>query len=157
MSRCLPLLPILLWAAISVTVPASVQDVRLPVFEAGIGDGAGWVPDYPAAGLNHFQGIPFPYAIYRGEILRSDEQGVRGRPGGDLPRRSQRRESSVQARLEFQPGSGPVLVVLPLRADGRIIRWSFRPMCQSALNWDPRSARKRGSDAISMAVIGLLL
>jgi hypothetical protein len=43
------------------------------------------------------------------------------------------------------------------------VRWylmfpvSYRDLCQSALNWDPRSARKRGSDAISMAVIGLLL
>lgn len=79
MSRHLPLLPILFWSITSVLVPASAQDVRLPVFEAGIGGGAGWVPDYPAAGQNHFQGIPFPYVIYRGEILRSDDQGIRGR------------------------------------------------------------------------------
>ncbi|MDJ0389530.1 MipA/OmpV family protein [Roseomonas sp. E05] len=50
-----------------------------PKFEAGIAGGGGWLPDYPAAGQNHPQGLFFPYVIYRGEILRSDAQGVRGR------------------------------------------------------------------------------
>jgi outer membrane scaffolding protein for murein synthesis (MipA/OmpV family) len=55
--------------------PASPQ----PVLEAGIGGGGGWLPDYPAAGQNHFQGIAVPFLIYRGEILRSDDRGVRSR------------------------------------------------------------------------------
>ncbi|MFC7554522.1 MipA/OmpV family protein [Pseudoroseomonas wenyumeiae] len=50
-----------------------------PVLEAGIGGGGGWLPDYPAAGQNHLQGLAFPYVIYRGEILRSDDRGVRSR------------------------------------------------------------------------------
>jgi len=55
-------------------------DARLqPKFEAGIAGGGGWLPDYPAADQNHLQGLFFPYVIYRGEILRSDSQGVRGR------------------------------------------------------------------------------
>ncbi|MXP64224.1 MipA/OmpV family protein [Roseomonas sp. M0104] len=55
-------------------------DARLqPKFEAGLAGGGGWLPDYPAAGQNHVQGLFFPYVIFRGEILRSDSQGVRGR------------------------------------------------------------------------------
>ncbi|HWL79463.1 MAG TPA: MipA/OmpV family protein [Roseomonas sp.] len=55
-------------------------DARLqPKIEAGLAGGGGWLPDYPAAAQNHFQGLFFPYVIYRGEILRSDSQGVRGR------------------------------------------------------------------------------
>ncbi|MFC3126472.1 MipA/OmpV family protein [Pseudoroseomonas globiformis] len=50
-----------------------------PKFEAGLGAGGGFLPDYPAAGQNHFQGLAFPYIIYRGEVLRSDDQGLRGR------------------------------------------------------------------------------
>lgn len=62
--------------------PAWAQESALPtlpVFEAGIGGGGGWLPDYPAAEQNHFRGLVVPYIIYRGEILRSDDQGVRGR------------------------------------------------------------------------------
>lgn len=42
--------------------------------------GGGYLPDYPAAGQNHFNGLALPYIAYRGEILRSDEKGLlRGR------------------------------------------------------------------------------
>lgn len=50
-----------------------------PKLELGLGAGGGWLPDYPAAGQNHLQGLAFPYLIYRGEILRSDDRGFRGR------------------------------------------------------------------------------
>ena len=36
---------------------------------AGVVGGGGWLPDYPAADENHFQGIALPYAIYRGDFL----------------------------------------------------------------------------------------
>lgn len=55
------------------------DDTRLPVFEAGVAGGAGFLPDYPAADRNRVRGIALPYVIYRGEILRADDQGVRGR------------------------------------------------------------------------------
>ena len=58
---------------------SSGPEVRLPEFEAGLAGGGGWLPDYPAAGQNHLRGIAVPYLIYRGEVLRADDQGVRGR------------------------------------------------------------------------------
>ncbi len=62
------------------------QTERRPLLEAGILGGGGWVPDYPAAGQNHFRALPAPYLIYRGELLRSSDRGVRGRlyRSGDL-------------------------------------------------------------------------
>lgn len=50
-----------------------------PLFELGLAGGAGWFPDYPGAAQNHLNGLTLPYVRYRGEIIRSDEKGVRGR------------------------------------------------------------------------------
>lgn len=69
-------------ALLLVAAPALAQQpeaARQPVLEAGIGGGGGWLPDYPAAGQNHLQGIAVPFLIYRGELLRSDDRGVRSR------------------------------------------------------------------------------
>lgn len=50
-----------------------------PVWEIGVVGGGGWLPDYPAADENHFQGIALPYAIYRGDFFRvGDGRGPRG-------------------------------------------------------------------------------
>ncbi len=61
------------------TSGATPGEVRLPVFEAGVAGGGGWLPDYPAADRNRVRGIALPYVIYRGEALRADDQGLRGR------------------------------------------------------------------------------
>ena len=51
-----------------------------PIFELGMAGGVGYVPDYPAAGQNHFNGIALPFPIYRGDFIRSDSKGLlRGR------------------------------------------------------------------------------
>ncbi len=49
------------------------------LFEIGIAGGVGWIPDYPAAAQNHVQGLALPYVVYRGQVLQSDETGVRGK------------------------------------------------------------------------------
>jgi outer membrane protein len=51
-----------------------------PLLELGVIGGGGYVPDYPAAGQNHFNAIGAPYLIYRGSFLRAGDKGiVRGR------------------------------------------------------------------------------
>jgi hypothetical protein len=51
-----------------------------PLFELGAVGGGAYVPDYPAAGQNHLQGIGLPFIAYRGEFLRAGDKGiVRGR------------------------------------------------------------------------------
>lgn len=47
----------------------------LPLYELGIGGAGAMLPDYPGSNQDHFQSLPFPYAIYRGEILRSERRG----------------------------------------------------------------------------------
>lgn len=52
----------------------------LPLWELGLAVGAGFTPDYPAAGHNSFNVLPIPYVVYRGEFLRAgDGSLVRGR------------------------------------------------------------------------------
>lgn len=65
--------------AASAAPGAPGDDTRLPVFEAGVAGGAGVLPDYPGADRSRVRGIALPYVIYRGEILRADDQGLRGR------------------------------------------------------------------------------
>ena len=54
-------------------------EAERPLWEVGVAAGGGWFPDYPAASQNHWLGIALPTFVYRGEILRSDESGLRGR------------------------------------------------------------------------------
>ncbi|WP_165982588.1 MipA/OmpV family protein [Dankookia rubra] len=51
----------------------------LPVIEAGVFGGGALLPDYPAAGQSHARGVVLPWLIYRGELFRSDDRGLRGR------------------------------------------------------------------------------
>lgn len=48
-----------------------------PLWELGLGAGAGVFADYPASDQYQLRGLPFPYVIYRGRIFKSDSQGVR--------------------------------------------------------------------------------
>ncbi len=57
-----------------VAAPSVVQ--AEPLWEIGIGGGGGWLPDYPAAGQNHFKGLALPYAVYRGERFQAGERSV---------------------------------------------------------------------------------
>lgn len=66
-------------ALFAAPAPAAAQEVRLPLFEAGVFGGGGLIPAYPAAGRSEARAIALPWLVYRGELLRSDERGVRGR------------------------------------------------------------------------------
>lgn len=50
-----------------------------PKWEFGLGAIALNRPDYPGASNNTFRFIPFPFGIYRGDILRIDDEGTRAR------------------------------------------------------------------------------
>ena len=58
-------------------LPARAQ--QLPVFEAGIAGGGGWLPAYPASDQNRWRGLAVPYIIYRGSVFRADDSGLRAR------------------------------------------------------------------------------
>ncbi|CAH0290209.1 MipA/OmpV family protein [Roseomonas sp. CECT 9278] len=60
-----------------VALPAQAQ--QLPVFEAGIAGGGGFLPAYPASDQNRWRGLAVPYIIYRGNVFRADDGGLRAR------------------------------------------------------------------------------
>ena len=70
--RALPLLAFILAA-----LPARAQ--QLPVFEVGVAAGGGWLPAYPASDQNRWRGLAVPYLIYRGDLFRADDSGLRAR------------------------------------------------------------------------------
>ena len=48
-----------------------------PLFELGLGLGTELDPHYPGSDQSQWYAVPFPFAIYRGEILRADDDGAR--------------------------------------------------------------------------------
>ena len=50
-----------------------------PLYEVGVGFISLNTPNYPGAAANTPRFIPFPWFIYRGELLRADEEGTRAR------------------------------------------------------------------------------
>lgn len=85
MTRMRPILCFVILPLLALACPwARAQDAtgtpsRQPLYEIGIVGIGGSFPDYPAASQNHWKGIAAPYLIYRGDFLKADETGVRGR------------------------------------------------------------------------------
>ncbi|UFN48244.1 MipA/OmpV family protein [Roseomonas sp. OT10] len=157
MSRPCRTAPALGLLALLAAGPVAAQEVRLPVFEAGIGGAAAWVPDYPAAGQNHLQAIPVPYVIYRGQILRSDDQGVRGRVyssdsiGLDLSFSGAFPSSSSDNRaregmpdLDWQGEVGPALRLTLWRDPGAARRINLELPVRAVFSTDLSSIHFRG-------------
>lgn len=138
-------------------MPSGTSEVRLPVFEAGIGGAVAWVPDYPAAGQNHVQAIPVPYVIYRGRILRSDDRGVRGRfyssdaVGLDLSfsgafpaSSSENKAREGMPDLDWQGEVGPALRLTLWRDPGAARRINLELPVRAVFSTDLSSVRFRG-------------
>jgi len=147
----------LVLAALLLAVPAAAQEVRLPVLEAGVAGGGGWLPDYPAADQNHIRGIAAPFVIYRGELLRADDQGVRGRLlrgerlGLDLSFSGAFPSSSDDNRarrgmpdLDWQGEVGPALRLTLWRDAARPRRVNLELPVRAVFSSDLASVRYRG-------------
>jgi len=55
-----------------------VQAAREPLWEVALGGGALTLPDYRGAGQSNGYVYPFVLPYYRGDVLKSDENGIRG-------------------------------------------------------------------------------
>jgi MipA family protein len=63
-----------------IAAPVSAQEKpSLPLWEAGVGAGFVSTPAYPGADTQNNRGLLLPFLIYRGEVLRSDQQGIGAR------------------------------------------------------------------------------
>ena len=58
--------------------PALAQGDRpaQPLWEAGVGGGAAYSPDYPASDEHSLNGLALPYIIYRGDIFRLGDGSI---------------------------------------------------------------------------------
>ena len=63
--------------ATAVTSPARAD--QKPLWEFGLGAGMFVFNDYRGSNTTHAYPIPVPYFVYRGEIFKSDREGLRGR------------------------------------------------------------------------------
>lgn len=71
--------PIFVAACLLIPLEGTAQEIRRPLLEAGVLFGGGLLPDYPAADRAEARALALPWLIYRGQILQSDERGLRGR------------------------------------------------------------------------------
>ena len=62
-----------------ISAVAAARADEKPLWEAGLGIGVVAFNDYRGADTTHVYPLPVPYFIYRGEILKSDSDGLRGK------------------------------------------------------------------------------
>jgi MipA family protein len=62
-----------------ISAGGAVRADEKPLWEAGLGVGVVAFNDYRGADTTHVYPLPVPYFIYRGEILKSDSDGLRGK------------------------------------------------------------------------------
>lgn len=60
-------------------LPQNVLCEEKPLWEAGVGVALLQMPDYRGSDENRFYILPYPYLIYRGDILRIDRERITGR------------------------------------------------------------------------------
>ena len=126
-----------------IIVPSQPEKEELPLYELGVGLGGTYSPAYPGSDENNFWLLPYPYAVYRGEVFRSDKEGTRARvvhdrfyefsisSGGGLPSRSDKLEArrgmpdlewlgmigpAIDLYLTRNKSFGTVKFSLPIRA-----------------------------------------
>lgn len=51
------------------------QELLEPLYELGVGGGLGYLPDYPGSDQGKVRSIFLPYGIYRGKVIRADQEG----------------------------------------------------------------------------------
>lgn len=58
-------------------VPESVQAESRPRWELGLGVGSARVPDYRGSDEHGHYTLPFPFLVYRGDVIKADREGAR--------------------------------------------------------------------------------
>jgi len=62
----------------SFLLPVSAICEEKPLWEIGVGLGLLQIPDYRGSDENRLYPLPYPYVVYRGDILKVDEQRITG-------------------------------------------------------------------------------
>ena len=77
------------------TMAVGAGGPEMPLWEAGLFAGVGWIASYPAASDGQVRVLPVPYLIYRGDTLRIGDRGA-----------VRARETFLDSRLELDVGIG---------------------------------------------------
>lgn len=143
-------------ACLLAALPASAQEIRRPLLEAGVLLGGGLLPDYPAADRSDPRALALPWLIYRGEILQSDERGLRGRlyrsadleltfnANGALGSESGSGARSGMEDLDPMGEIGPSLRWVAWRDTARLTRIVLEAPVRAAFTTDFSRIRHRG-------------
>jgi outer membrane protein len=135
---------------------ALAQEVRRPLLELGIIGGGGLIPDYPAAERSDPRAVVLPWLIYRGELLQSDERGLRGRLyrdadleltvnfNGALAASSSGGVREGMPDLEYLGEVGPSLRWVAWRDEARLSRVTLELPVRAAFSTDLSRIRHRG-------------
>jgi outer membrane protein len=59
-------------------IAVSQEKEKKPVWELGVGAGLLYMPDYRGSNESRFYALPYPYVVYRGDILKIDRQKISG-------------------------------------------------------------------------------
>jgi len=123
-----------------------------PLWEAGAGIAALYLPDYRGASQGRVYALPVPYLVYRGDFLKADRHGLRGMlfdtdrvdldlsVGAALPvdsSRSPEREGMRDLRPTVE--LGPSLDVTLWRAADRRVKVDLRLPVRGAVTVESRS------------------
>jgi outer membrane protein len=68
-----------LWALVIILLPQHAVGEEKPLWEAGVGAALLQMPDYRGSDEKRTLLLPYPYLIYRGDILRVDRERISGR------------------------------------------------------------------------------
>lgn len=145
-------------AACGALLPAAGGAQDLPLWEIGLGVAGLYLPDYRGADRARGYALPFPVVFYRGERVRADRDGLRGRLfdsdrieldlslGGALPVRSERSDArrgmpALDPVLEL----GPSLVVRLARSADRRREVELRLPVRAAYAVDGRGLHGVGA------------
>jgi outer membrane protein len=70
----------LLWVhSSSAQIARNFEQQERPKYELGAGVAGFDLPDYAGSKNNQFRWLPFPFFMYRGDVLRTDEEGTRAK------------------------------------------------------------------------------
>lgn len=74
------MIPAVRWCSCAVfVVTCSAQAQQLPLWELGVFGGGATTPAYPGSADHSARGLALPYLIYRGDVVRIDQQGIGAR------------------------------------------------------------------------------
>lgn len=129
---------------------------KLPKLDVGLAFGAFYNSDYPGSDESRLRTITLPYIIYRGEIVRNDNSGLRGifvnnpslefnlSAGAAFPARSSENDARTgMPDLDWMGQIGPQLVLHLNKS--KAVRWDLLVPIRWVFSTDLRSWDSRGA------------